>query len=178
MKGKVYLIGIGSGNAQDITPRAVKIIKEAQVIIGHRNSLDSLKGLNPGGQMIDCPMSPLERSAAAVEAARGGSTVAIVSSGDPGIYAIGSTFFNYLQQQGLDLDVEVVPGITAASDAASLLGAPLGNDFAVVSLADQAGDWQTALQRIVAAAQADFVLVIYNPLGKIGLTRLGKYARR
>jgi precorrin-3B C17-methyltransferase len=172
MKGKVYLVGIGSGSHDDMTYGAVAVLGKVDVIIGQRACLDMLGQLRDGVEVIGTDMSPLERSRLAAEKALGGKNVAIVSAGDPGIYAIASTFFSYLKSDGLDLEVEVVPGVPLANSVAGCLGSPLGGDFAVISLADQATAWSDIRKRLAAAAEADFVIVIYNPVGKIGTKRL------
>ncbi len=172
MESKVYLIGIGTGNPLDLTPRAVEAISDAQVVIGHYFSIGLIENRLTGKQVISGSMSPLERSASAVDYAIKGFKVAVIAIGDPGIYAIASTFLSYLKENDLNIPLEIVPGITTASSAAARLGSPLGHDFAVVSLADQAGRWQDTLRRVKAVSRADFVLVIYNPLGKLGNSRL------
>ncbi|MBN1369243.1 MAG: precorrin-3B C(17)-methyltransferase [Dehalococcoidaceae bacterium] len=172
MKGKVYLVGIGTGNPADLTPRAKDTLLAAGIIIGHEASLKSVAGLLGGKRVVGGTLSPVERSSIAVDFAEEGETVAIISSGDPGVYAIAATFFNYLKENNIAISVEIVAGITTASSAAALLGSPLGNDFAVISLADQASRWQATRCRIEQAVSGDFVIVLYNPLGKIGPGRL------
>ena len=172
MSGKVYLIGIGSGNPADLTPRAERAIVESQIVIGHDFSLELIRRLLKEKQAIGQEMSPLERSSVAVEYCLKGLSVAIISTGDPGIYAIAATFLNYLKEKEIIIPVEVIPGITTSSNAAAILGAPIGNDFAVISLSDQSGIWPSALERLEQAAAADFVLVLYNPLGKLGNKRV------
>lgn len=176
MKGKVYLVGISTGNPVDLTPRARGAILEAGVVIGHEASLKSIAGITAGKRVFGGRSNPLQRSAAAVDFAGKGETVAIISTGDPGTYAIAATFFNYLKENSIKTRVEIIAGITTAASAAALLGSPLGNDFAVISLADQAGRWQETRSRIEKAASADFVIVLYNPLGKIGPGRLKELA--
>lgn len=176
MTGKVYLVGIGTGSAGDLTPRARDAITEAGVVIGHEASLKAIAGLTGSKRMPGGLSSPLERSRAAVDCARRGETAAIISAGDPGVYAIAATFFNYLKENSITVKVEIIPGITTATSAAALLGSPLGNDFAVISLADQAGRWPATRCRIEQAASADFVIVLYNPLGKLGPRRLEELA--
>lgn len=171
MIGKVYLIGIGTGCPDEVTPRAKNAITLAGVVIGHGFSLDMIRPLLDGKKVIGQGMNPLERSSAAVEHCLKGETVAIISSGDPGIYAIASTFFGFLKQAEITVPVEVIPGLTTSTSAAARLGSPLGNDFAVISLADQAGCWSSTLERLKQAAACDFVLVLYNPLGKLGRER-------
>jgi precorrin-3B C17-methyltransferase len=95
-----------------------------------------------------------------------------VCSGDPGIYAIASTFLGYLKEVNLKISVEIIPGITVANAAAAILGAPLGRDFATISLADRATPWSEIERRLITATQADFVVVLYNPRGRMGEKRL------
>lgn len=172
MKGKIYLVGIGTGCQDDLTPRARNAITVAKVVIGHSFSLDQILPLLDGKEVTGQDMNPLERSSTAVEKSLAGETVAIISTGDPGIYAIASTFFSYLKERGVTVPVEVIPGISTSSSAAARLGSPLGNDFAVISLADQSGCWLSTLERLKQAAASDFVLVLYNPLGKLGRERV------
>ncbi|MDD5605079.1 MAG: precorrin-3B C(17)-methyltransferase [Dehalococcoidales bacterium] len=172
MAGKVYLVGIGTGNPIDLTPRAEKALVAVKVVIGNGLGLEYTRRLLPGKEVLGQKMSPLERSQAAVEYCQKGYSVAIISTGDPGIYAIASTFLNYLKDRGILIPVEIIPGVTTSSNAAASLGAPIGNDFAVMSLSDQAGHWPASIKRIVQAAALDFVLVLYNPVGKLGNERI------
>ncbi|UCG55397.1 MAG: precorrin-3B C(17)-methyltransferase [Dehalococcoidia bacterium] len=172
MNGKIYLVGIGPGNRDDVTPRAAKVLKNVQVIIGHKSCLDQLWKLVIGKEVVAGEMTPVERAGVALEKAQEGNDVAVVSSGDIGIYAFASTFFSHLKERDLEMDVEVVPGVTVASAAAALLGSPLGHDLAIISLADQATTWQNIKRRLISAAEADFVVVLYNPVGKVGSGRI------
>jgi precorrin-3B C17-methyltransferase len=174
MNGRIYLVGVGPGSRENITPRAAKVLKNVQVIIGHKACLDLLWKLVIGKEVVAGEMTPIERAAMAVEKARQGRDVAVVSSGDIGIYAFASTFFSYLRDKGLKLEVEVIPGVTVASAAAALLGSPLGHDFATISLADQATSWSDIKRRLISAAESDFVVVLYNPRGKIGSKRVAE----
>jgi precorrin-3B C17-methyltransferase len=155
-----------------MTPRARDRLKEAAVVIGHRASLEFVSELIVDKETISREMSPVERVELAVSRAGEGKEVAIVSTGDPGIYAIASTLFSYLKDNGLSVRVEVIPGITVASAAAASLGSPLGHDFAVISLADLATAQEDIKKRLEAAAKADFVIVLYNPKGKVGDVRI------
>ncbi len=174
MNGRIYLVGVGPGSRENITPRAAKVLKNVQVIIGHKTCLDLLWKIVIGKEVVAGEMTPIERAAMAVEKARQGRDVAVVSSGDIGIYAFASTFFSYLRDKGLKLEVEVIPGVTVASAAAALLGSPLGRDFATISLADQATGWSDIKSRLISAAESDFVVVLYNPRGKIGSKRVAE----
>lgn len=176
MTGKVYLVGIGPGSRDNMTPRAVDRLKRVQVIIGHKACLDLVRKLIAGKEIVPSEMTPIERAGLAVERALEGKDVALVSSGDPGIYAIASTFFSYLKEKGLRVPVEVIPGVTVANAAAALLGSPLGHDFAVISLADLATPWSAIKRRLESAAGSDFVVVLYNPKGRVGDRRLREAA--
>ncbi|MCL1886019.1 MAG: precorrin-3B C(17)-methyltransferase [Dehalococcoidia bacterium] len=171
MNAKIFLVGIGPGQAEHLTPRAKSVLERASVVIGHPDSLAQIAHLTCGKEVLALSQNPLERSRLAVERAQGGCDVAIISSGDPGTYAIGATFLDYLSRQELDIDVEVVPGIGLASYASARLGAALGADSASISLSDQNTPWDSIKRRLAAALSADFVLVIYNPLGKLGPSR-------
>ena len=172
MNPKVYLIGLGPGRADSITPRAIKKLKQVDTIIGHRSWIDLIEEIMAGKEFIADAMTPVDRSRLAVDKVLQGKQVAIVSGGDPGIYAIASTFFQYLKQNKMEVPVEVIPGLTMLNVAAAFLGSPVGHDFAVISLADQSTSWQDTKKRIEAATQADFAIVFYNPTGKIGTSRL------
>ncbi|MCL2281126.1 MAG: precorrin-3B C(17)-methyltransferase [Dehalococcoidia bacterium] len=171
MNAKIFLVGIGPGQAEHMTPCAKAAIVHAPVIIGHPDNLLQIAHLTHGKELLPLQHNPLERSRLAVEKAQNGQDVVIVSSGDPGTYAIAATFLDYLRQQNLNIDVEVVPGIGLASYASARLGAALGNDSAHISLSDQNTPWAAITRRLSSALAADFVVVIYNPFGKLGSAR-------
>ncbi len=172
MSATVYLVGIGPGQAELVTPEALEAIGRVSVVIGQPECLLLVEALTRGKEVIAGRQSPLERSRLAVEKAQAGQDVAIISSGDPGVYAIAATFLDYLRENRITLDVKVVPGVGLAGYAAARLGAPLGNDSAAITLTDQGAPWPIIKKRIEAAASADFVIVIYNPFGKLGPSRL------
>jgi|TARA_B100000315_G_scaffold100902_1_gene92727 precorrin-3B C17-methyltransferase len=172
MSGKVYLVGIGPGNRDNITPKAISALSNAPVIIGHKACLDLIAEFIAGKEIIAEDLSPVERAEIATEQALTGKNVAIVTTGDPGIYAIASTFFSYLTGREITVPVEVIPGVTIANAAAALLGSPLGHDFAVISLADLATTWVDIKRRLKSAAKAGFVIALYNPKSKVGNQRL------
>ncbi|RJO60495.1 MAG: precorrin-3B C(17)-methyltransferase [Dehalococcoidia bacterium] len=172
MSATVYLVGIGPGQAELVTPEALKAIGKVSVVIGQPECLLLVEALTRGKEVIAERQSPLGRSRLAVEKAQAGQDVAIISSGDPGVYAIAATFLEYLKDNNITLDVKVVPGVGLAGYAAARLGAPLGNDSAAITLTDQGTPWPVIRKRLEAAASADFVIVIYNPFGKLGPSRL------
>lgn len=164
MRSRLFLVGIGPGNMEHMSPRAIAVIEEADIVVGYKTYINLIKQLTSGKEIISTGMRrEVDRAKLAVDEALKGKCVAIVSSGDPGIYAMASVVFEYLRESDIEIDVEVVPGITAASAAAACLGSPLGHDFAVISLSDLLTPWETIERRLDSAARADFVLVLYNP---------------
>lgn len=166
--GKLYLVGTGPGDLEQITPAAKTAIIEADVLIGYRLYIDLIAPLKRSGQIVEA--SPItqeqQRAERAIELAQWGLTVAVVSSGDCGIYGMAGLVFEELQARGWNgqtPQVTVFPGISALQSAASRVGAPLMHDFCAVSLSDLLTPWETILQRLTAAASGDFITVLYNP---------------
>jgi precorrin-3B C17-methyltransferase len=174
MSGTVYLVGVGPGRPELITPEALAVIQKVSVVIGQPECFNLVHRVISFQEVFFERQSPLERCRLAVEKAQIGGDVAIVSIGDPGTFAIASTFLGYVYDNSITLNVQVVPGLNLACYAASLLGAPLGNDSSTVTLTDQGIPWSVTVRRLEAAASADFVIVIYNPMGKLGPSRLGQ----
>lgn len=164
------MVGIGPGNPEDMSRRAFTALGQAEVVVGYHPYIKLLDGvLSPGQEVVGSGMrQEIERARLAVELARSGRSVAVVSSGDAGIYGMAGLLLELLLQLGArsQVEFEVVPGITAASSAAAVLGAPLMHDFAVISLSDLLTPWELILKRIEAAAMGDFVVVFYNPRSK------------
>jgi cobalt-precorrin 5A hydrolase/precorrin-3B C17-methyltransferase len=167
-KGKLYLVGIGPGNLNQITPAAQTAIVAADAVIGYSLYLDLIESLRRPGQIFES--SPItqekQRAQRAISLAELGLTVAVVSSGDCGIYGMAGLVLEELQKLGWDgnsPEVEVFPGITAMNAAAARVGAPLMHDFCAISLSDLLTPWEAIEKRLQAAATADFVTTIYNP---------------
>lgn len=161
-RGRLSIVGIGPGARDQLTPRAVETLRAAGVVVGYRPYLNQIKDLlRPGTRIVTSAMGrEIERTSAAIDWARRGYRVALVSSGDPAIYAMASPTL----ELGTDgIDVDVVPGITASLAASAILGAPLGHDHVTISLSDLHTDWPTIMRRVRAAAEADLVTVFYNP---------------
>jgi len=134
------------------------------VVAGYTRYLGLVADLTAGKELISSGMKEeIERCRAALEQARAGKTVALVSSGDPGIYGMAGLAIELAHAEGFDVEIEIVPGVTAASAAAAKLGAPLMLDFAVISLSDLLVPWETIRRRVEALAPADLVVAIYNP---------------
>ncbi|WP_416676599.1 precorrin-3B C(17)-methyltransferase [Egbenema bharatensis] len=166
--GRLWLVGTGPGELTQMTPAAQTAISQADVVIGYTLYLDLVSALLHPGQIIEAWPITQERQRAerAIELAQWGLTVAVISSGDCGIYGMAGLVLEQLQQQGWDgktPDVQVFPGISALQAAASRVGAPLMHDFCAISLSDLLTPWDVIKQRLIAAAQADFVTALYNP---------------
>lgn len=155
-----------------MTGRAREVLNGCEVIVGYRTYLRLLSSAFPGKEFRESGMrSEVKRCEEAVQEAFAGRNVSLISSGDAGIYGMAGPVLEVIQ--GLQMEhgeaeiyLEVVPGVTAAQAAASLLGAPLMNDYAVISLSDLLTDWETIQKRLHAAAQGDFVIVLINPKSK------------
>lgn len=166
--GKLLLVGTGPGQLDQITPAAQKAIAEADVVIGYSLYIDLIAPLLQSGQIIEAMPITQERQRAerAIELANWGLTVAVVSSGDSGIYGMAGIVMEQLQAvnwDGKTPSVQLFPGISAVQAAASRVGTPLMHDFCAISLSDLLTPWETIEKRLIAAAQADFITALYNP---------------
>ena len=160
---KLYVIGLGPGGAYGMTAAARAALEETEVICGYTVYLDLIAPLTPGKELRSTPMTrELDRCAMALELAGEGRTTALVCSGDAGVYGMASPVLE-LAAAYPAVEVEVVPGVTAALAGAAVLGAPLGHDFCTVSLSDLLTPWEVIERRLRAAAAGDFVLCLYNP---------------
>lgn len=165
--GKLYLVGLGPGGLDHLTPAAEAALHQADSVVGYRPYVEQVRPLVKGKQLVAMELGQeLERAAKAVDLALGGQCVALVSSGDAGIYGMAGPLFRVLADRGWDGQtppVEVIPGVSAMQAAAALLGAPLMQDFCAISLSDLLTPWDTILLRLEAASRGDFVVALYNP---------------
>lgn len=160
---KLYVVGIGPGAPVYLTQQARTAMACADVLCGYTVYVDLVKDLFPDKQVLATPMGrELERCRAALELAAQGQTVAMVCGGDAGVYGMASPLLDRSADYP-GVEIEIVPGVTAALSGAALLGAPLGNDFCVISLSDLLAPWAVIEKRLRAAAQGDFALCLYNP---------------
>jgi len=161
------VVGLGPGHQDHLTPAARRALTAAEVIVGYKKYIRLVDPcILAGKEVLSTGMQKeMERCKTALAMALGGKETVLVSSGDPGIYAMAGLVFEIMELQGLfdRLEVDIIPGLPALSAAAALLGAPLMHDFAVVSLSDLMTPWKHIRKRILAALESDFVLVIYNP---------------
>jgi len=175
--GQLWLVGIGPGHLSQITPAAQEAIVQADVVIGYSLYVDLIRALLRPGQIVEALPITQERQRAerAIALAQWGLTVAVISSGDCGIYGMAGLVLEQLQAQewdGKTPDVQVFPGITALQAAASRVGAPLMHDFCAISLSDLLTPWPQIEKRLTAAAQADFVTALYNPRSRSRVEQL------
>ncbi len=166
--GKILLVGFGPGAAEHMTLRARAAIEESDVVIGYSTYIKLVKELLDGKEVIRKGMTEeIDRCIEAWEQARQGKTVALISSGDIGVYGMAGPTYEILLQSGWtpesDIQVEIIPGATALNAAASLVGAPLTHDFCAISLSDLLTPWPRIARRLEAAARGDFVVALYNP---------------
>lgn len=169
----IYVVGLGPGGRTEMTKRAFQVLKRCQVIVGYSGYLDLIRDYFPHKKLLSTPMQrEVERCRKAYALAQEGYDVALVSSGDAGVYGMAGVLMEVCGEA--DVDVEIIPGVTAACSAAALLGAPLMNDFVVLSLSDLLTPWQLIEKRLEAAGEADLVVVLYNPSSSKRLGHLKK----
>jgi precorrin-3B C17-methyltransferase len=166
-EGKLYLVGLGPGARQHLTPAALAALAECDVVVGYRPYVDQVRDLLEGKELVAMELTQeIKRAAIAMDLATAGRRVAVVSSGDIGVYGMAGPVFKVLVDRGWDGEtppVEVIPGVSAMQAAAALLGSPLMQDFCAISLSDLMTPWDTIRLRLEAAAQGDFVVALYNP---------------
>ncbi|MBQ9015936.1 MAG: precorrin-3B C(17)-methyltransferase [Firmicutes bacterium] len=163
---KVYAVGIGPGGREFFTEEAMEALRRADVIAGYTVYVDLVRDLFPDKEMFTTPMKQeIERCRWAIETAKAGRSVAMVCSGDAGVYGMAGLLYELAEQYG-DVDVEVVSGVTAAISGAAVLGAPIGHDFCVISLSDLLTPWELIETRLRCAAEGDFAVCLYNPKSK------------
>lgn len=161
--GKVQIVGIGPGNFENMTIRADRALAACDVIVGYPVYVDLVKDRYPGKELLATPMTQeAKRCRMALELAAAGKTVCLVCSGDSGIYGMAALIYELLGENS-GVEVEVVPGLTAACSGGAVLGAPLTHDFAVISLSDRLTPWEKIVTRLDYAAKADLSIVLYNP---------------
>jgi len=165
MTAKVYAVGIGPGSLELLTPQAEKVLRMCTAVAGYKLYLEQIGPLIAGKKIIPGGMGQeVERCTRAMEAALAGETVAVVSSGDAGVYGMAGLLMELAQEERFSaIEIEVVPGITAALSCAALAGAPLMNDFAVLSLSELMTPEAVIRKRLDAIAQLDLPVALYNP---------------
>lgn len=166
MKNKLYVVGIGPGAYEQMTIKAVNKLKESDIIIGYTVYVELVRGYFPEKEFLTTPMKrEIERCKIALEEADKGKTVSMICSGDAGIYGMAGLILE-LKPSFPGVNIEIIPGVTAANAGGAVLGAPLMHDFAVISLSDLLTPWEKIEKRLLCAAEGDFSVCIYNPSSK------------
>lgn len=162
---RIYVAGIGPGSSEDITPALLNAVADSNVVVGYKYYFQFIeKYISKDTICIDTGMKKeRQRAEMAFEYAEKGNTVCVISSGDAGIYGMAPLIYEMKRDRGSDVEIISIPGISAFQKAASLLGAPMGHDFCVISMSDLMTPWQLIEKRIKAAAEADFITAVYNP---------------
>lgn len=168
VSGTLYVVGIGPGAKDHCTPAALAAIADADLVVGYSTYIALVSDLLAGKDVVKTGMTEeIGRAQTAVERARDGAKVALVSSGDAGVYGMAGLVFEVLRnmnwKRGDSPELRLIPGVTAVNSCASLLGAPLTHDYCAISLSDLLTPWPVITRRIEAAAAADFVIGLYNP---------------
>lgn len=163
---RLYVVGIGPGEYEQMTIKAANALKASDVIIGYTVYVDLVKEHFPGKEFLTTPMKKeVDRCVMAFEEAKKGKTVAMICSGDAGVYGMSGLMYevgvNYPE-----IELEVIPGVTAATGGGAVLGAPLIHDFCLISLSDLLTPWEKIESRLLMASKADFVICLYNPSSK------------
>lgn len=160
---KIYVVGIGPGEYEQMTIKAANALKECDVIIGYTVYVDLVKDHFPGKEFMTTPMTKeVDRCVLAYEEAMKGKNVSMICSGDAGVYGMSGLMY----EVGVDypqIELEIIPGVTAATGGAAVLGAPLIHDFCLISLSDLLTPWEKIEGRLLHASQSDFVICLYNP---------------
>ena len=163
----IYVIGIGPGGKEYMTLEAIEAIKNSDVIVGYKTYINLIEDMISDKEVVQNGMrKEIDRCKMAVEIAKEGKNVAVVSSGDSGIYGMAGLILELVVKEDEDIKVKVVPGVTASIAAASVLGAPIMHDFCHISLSDLLTPWEVIEKRLRLAAEADFVVCLYNPRSK------------
>ena len=161
--GKIMVVGIGPGSYEEMTIRAAEALKSCDTIVGYTVYVELVRDHFPEKEFLTTPMTKeVDRCELAFAQAAEGKNVAMICSGDAGVYGMSGLMLE-IGERYPEIPVEVIPGVTAAVGGASVLGAPLIHDFAVISLSDLLTPWEKIEKRLSAAAEADFVICLYNP---------------
>ena len=171
---RIDVVGLGPGRHEGLSGQAGRALDLAEVVVGYKTYIDLIRPLLAGKEVAASGMTrELDRAAQALDLAMAGKRVALVSGGDPGIYAMAGVLFELVRARNIPLGsnrgqvlIEVVPGIPALAAAAAILGAPLTHDFASISLSDRLTPWEAIEKKLDLAAKADFVIILYNPKSK------------
>ena len=173
--GKIFIVGIGPGGLDEMTPRARKAIESSEVVAGYNTYIKLIENILAGKKIIGrAMMQEVERARLAIDEAQIGRDVAVISGGDAGVYGMAGLVIELVLNLPEDNrpQFEIIAGVSAVNAAAAILGAPLMHDFAIISLSNLLTPWELIERRVRAAAAADFVIALYNPKSKRRVTQL------
>lgn len=163
----IYVIGIGPGSKELMTIQAIKAMEDAEVIVGYKTYINLITEFIGDKEVVQNGMrQEIDRCREAVEIAKTGKKVAVISSGDAGIYGMAGLILELTSKEDQEIPVKIIPGVTASIGAAAILGAPIMHDFCHISLSDLLTPWEVIEKRLRLAAEADFVVCLYNPRSK------------
>lgn len=174
---KIFVVGIGPGGLDEMTPRARRAIESVEVVAGYNTYIKLIEKILSGKKIIGrAMMQEVERCQLSIDEALNGRDVAVVSSGDAGVYGMAGLVLEMILDLPKDKrpQFEIIAGVSAVNAAAAILGAPLMNDFAIISLSDLMTPWELIKRRVRSAAQGDFVIALYNPKSKRRITQLAE----
>ena len=169
MKGSLTIVGLGPGAPELITPAVTDALKDSTDIVGYSKYIERVKDASGKSFHPSDNREEIDRAELSINLALQGKKVVVVSSGDPGVFAMASAIFEVVDEKNISIDdssIVVLPGITALLAASARLGAPIGHDFCVINLSDNLKSWDILKSRVIAAAKADFVIAFYNPRSK------------
>ncbi|MBE6514665.1 MAG: precorrin-3B C(17)-methyltransferase [Candidatus Methanomethylophilaceae archaeon] len=173
MKGRLHVVGFGPGGKEHMTFKAAEVIQNADIVTGYTTYVDLMRPIFPDKEFkATGMMQEVDRCRMAIEDAMTGKDVAMISSGDSGIYGMAGIIYQMVDEMGADIEVDTVPGMTAASTAASVLGAPLMHDLAIISLSDWLTPIELIMKRVDCAGMGDMIVCLYNPKSKSRTTYL------
>jgi len=168
--GKIYVVGIGPGKKADMTFKAYEAMEKSDIIVGYKTYTDLVKEYFPETEIKSSSMmKEVDRCIEVLELAKSGKNVALISSGDAGVYGMAGIMLEIANDE---IEVEVIPGVTATNAAAAITGAPVMHDYVTISLSNLLTDWELIKKRLELAAQGDFVVSIYNPKSRGRVTQI------
>lgn len=175
--GKIFIVGIGPGNVDEITPKARNFIDAADVIVGYKTYVKLIEEIIGGKKILASGMrQEIQRAQIAVDEAKKNLNVAVISSGDAGVYGMAGLLIEMILNlpENLQPKIEIAAGVSALNSAAAILGAPLMHDFAVISLSDLMTPFELIKKRVKLAAEGDFVIALFNPKSKSRVTHINE----
>lgn len=172
--GKIYVVGIGPGKKADMTFKAYEKMKNSDIIVGYKTYTDLIKEYFPNTEIRSSSMmKEVDRCLEVLDLAKAGKNIALISSGDAGIYGMAGIMYEIINEND-DIEVEVIAGVTATNAAAAIVGAPIMHDYVTISLSNLLTDWELIKKRLELAAQGDFIVSLYNPKSKGRTTQISE----